>query len=92
MEFSVLSTLAVLITIGSALVVVVVYLIRQEGNIKVLSNEVMLLRKEYQSMIAEYRKLNELYMDMRTQVNSNTKSLDELQLLRAAWITATEGK
>ena len=92
MDAGVLDFLDTIWKIGVALGAAFVFVLRLESKLKALTREVETLSGEYKSMISEYRKLNELYLEMRTQVNANTKGLDELQLLKAAWIAAkTDG-
>jgi len=69
----------IVVPVIAAVVSAVVFLIRLEGRLKALTRQVEGLIEEYRSMIAEYKKLNELYMDIRTQVNINTKDIEALQ-------------
>lgn len=67
----------------------IVFIIRLEGKIKILVNELKLLSAEYKSMVGEYKKLNELYVEMRMQVQSNTQKVGEIEVLKAALKIAT---
>jgi len=71
--------LKIAMPIVAAIVASVIFLIRLEGRLKALTRQVEGLIEEYKSMMSEYKKLNELYMDIRTQVNMNTKDIETLQ-------------
>jgi len=70
----------------------VVFVIRLEGKFKMLSQQITILTGEYKSMLSEYRKLNELFLEMREQVNTNTAAVRELQLLKAALVVVKDEK